>query len=138
MNFTMLSNIALAVRESSTYVPFSKDAWVYAGQMTLLGMLMVFAVLAILWMVLSIFKLLFAGKAPKEKKAERTEIVRNTAEPIGTPIAVHASNDEALIAVITAAVAAYMSEESGREVLPSGLRVVSFRRASTGRSWNTK
>ena len=45
----ILAFTALAIREDGTYTPFSADAWGYAGQMTLLGMLMVFAVLAILW-----------------------------------------------------------------------------------------
>lgn len=143
MKFTMLSNILLAIRENGTYEPFSAEAWEYSGQMTLLGMVMVFAVLAILWLVLSIFKIFFAGKTQKAQKPQKTEAVKRAVEKAAAPapaqtVATVNTRDEELIAVLTAAVAAYMSEESGTEVSVDGLRVVSFRRVSGGRSWNTK
>lgn len=43
--------------------------------------------------------------------------------------------DQALVAAITAAVRVYLEAENGGKTLPSGFRVVSFRRRRTG-SWN--
>ena len=49
MNFNYLfTSFALNLRTDGTYEPFSAEAWKYAGQMTLLGIAMVFAVLAVL------------------------------------------------------------------------------------------
>lgn len=130
-----LTNTALEVRADGTYTPFSAEAWSYAGQMTLLGMLMVFAVLALLWGILAIFKAIFAGKTPKEKKpeAEKTAPLQETP----APVAEEQSDDAELVAVITAAVAAYMSDE-GDPAANGGFRVVSFKRVREGRSWNSK
>ncbi len=137
-----MSNVAmLAARADGTYVPFSAGAWAEAGKMTLMGMLMIFAVLGILWGVLSIFKLIFAGKTekksvPKVKQAKPAPApVQKVEEVVATPH--NAANDE-LIAVLTAAVAAYMAEENGGVVSTSGFRVVSFRRVGGDRAWNSK
>lgn len=135
----MLSNFltfALEIRADGTYTPFSAEAWSYAGQMTLLGMLMIFAVLAILWGVLAIFKLVFAGKSPKkkepapapEKAAESAQSVQTATEP--------QSDDAELVAIITAAVAAYRASE-GESVSDGSFRVVSFKRVGR-RAWNSK
>ena len=137
-----LTNVALSLRADGTYVPFSVEAWKYAGQMTLLGMGMVFSVLALLWLVLAIFKLIFVGKSPKaEKKKAPAAVAKAVQESVvaveedTAPVADTA--DDELVAVITAAVAAYMAEENGG-VPVGGFRVVSFRRACGGRPWNTK
>ena len=131
----LLNNISLSVNSNGTYLPFSSEAWGYAGQMTLLGMVMVFAVLAILWLVLTLFKVVFADRSSKsEKKKESLPEVNNMASTVSD-----AHDDSELIAVITAAVATYMSEEKGENVPTDAFRVVSFRRANaTGRSWNDK
>ena len=107
-------------------------------QTPLLGLGMVFAVLSCLWGVLAIFKLVFTGrtpKAPKEVKAPVAEKKPETQAPAPAPVQ-SASDDAQLVAVITAAVAAYMAEE-GTEYA-GGFRVVSFKRVSGGRSWNSK
>ena len=128
-----------------TFAPFSAEAWSYAGQMTLLGMGMVFAVLAVLWMILGIFKLIFVGPSPKVQPSKKTEKTVGTvdvpapkapAQPKPTVnIPTEAAEDDAVIAaVITAAVAAYMAEQGVSE---NGFRVVSFKRASK-RAWNGK
>ena len=136
-----LSNVVniftLSLRENGTYTPFSAEAWEYAGQMTLLGMLMVFSVLAILWGVLVLFKLVFSPRKKKvkqteEKKEEISQAAVSTEENASEP------DDTELVAVITAAIAAYMSEESGREITTDGFRVVSFHKANNRRSWNSK
>lgn len=107
--------------------------------MTLLGMGMVFAVLGILWAVLTVFKLVFVGKSHKETKAVKTEDTapKASASPKAVakqPVAQAPAQDDAVIAaIITAAVAAYMAEQGVSE---NGFRVVSFRRANNGRAWN--
>lgn len=150
MNGLMFNSFALAVRADGTYAPFSGEAWSFAGQMTLLGMGMIFSVLAVLWGVLAIFKLIFAGKSPKEPKPQkpvRSKAVKKTEakqpddDVIAAVIAAgiqayqedQARNDTALVAILTAAVAAYRAEE-GEE---GGFRVVSFKR-SAPRAWNAK
>ena len=121
------------------FAPFSAESWSYAGQMTLLGMGMVFAVLGILWAILTVFKLVFVGKSPKETKAVKAEkpAPKASAAPKAVakqPVAQAPTQDDAVIAaIITAAVAAYMAEQGVPE---NGFRVVSFRRANNGRAWN--
>ncbi len=112
-------------------------------QTIVLGMGMVFAVLGLLWAILSVFKLVFAGKSPKEPKPQKVkpvkekpvEKVEKKAAPAPAPVAT-AQDDGALIAVITAALAAYMAE-SGEEYT-GGFRVVSFTRVRGGKPWNSK
>ena len=114
---------------------FSSERWALAGEMILIGMGMVFAVLAILWAVLAIFKLIFAKPEPKEKAEPTTK-----AEPVATPepvVAEKQTDDTELIAILTAAIAAYEAG-NGNEVAPGGFKVVSFRRANGGKAWNSK
>ena len=75
-------------------------------QMPLLGMGMIFAVLATLWAVLMLFKFIFARPEPKKK----SEPAAPKAEPVAVPepvVAPAANNDAELIAVLTAAIVAY-------------------------------
>ena len=129
---------ALAIRPDGTYTPLSGDAIKYALEMTLLGMGMIFAVLGILWGVLSIFKLVFArpkkvNKA-KEIKAEPAPEVVATPETVTAPAA---TDDGELIAILTAAIIAYEAEQNPEAPI-GNFRVVSYRRANGGRSWNAK
>ena len=116
---------------------FSVERWLYAARMTLLGMVMIFAVLGFLWGILNVFKLVMLRKnaKPKAKPAslEKKAVVVPKAEPMHES---SASDDKELIAVLTAAVAAYRSEENANGDVPSDFRVVSFRRVSNGRAWN--
>ncbi len=121
----------------------------YLWQVPLLGMLMVFAVLAILWGVLAIFKLIFVGKTPAAKKQpnpvktaapKKQESSAEAEAPdngelmaiLTAAVAAHQNNDE-IIAVLTAAVSAYRAQEGET----SGFRVVAFKRVGS-RAWNTK
>ena len=125
---------ALYVAGQDMGAAFSAERLSLAGQMTLIGMGMIFSVLALLWAVLAIFKVVFA-KPEKKKKPEAP--VAQPAPVVEETVAIAAeTNDDELIAVITAAVAAYMAQENP-DVAPSGFRVVSFRRANGGRSWNS-
>ena len=128
-------NIFALASTSGTYKAFSGEAWQFAGEMTLLGMGMVFAVLSVLMGVLMIFKLVFAKpekKAPKKAindvKTEEAPAVTQTATPV------QSTNDETLIAVITAAIAEYRASEGLGD---TGFRVVSFKRSGSGH-WNSK
>lgn len=98
-----------------------------AGQVTVIGLATVFSVLAILMAALYIFQY-FAYTLPNKKKKAAEEA--NTATP--APTATSANNDE-LIAVLTAAIAAYESA-SGNQATP--FRVVSYKRKNQKTSWN--
>ena len=135
MLFNVLTPSALAL--------FTTDAETLTmmWQTVVLGMGMVFSVLAILWAILSIFKLIFAGKSPKEPKPVKQKPIKEKpaevkAESVTAPTPA-VQDDGALIAVITAAVAAYMAE-TGEEVPVGGFRVVSFTRVRGGKPWNSK
>ena len=90
----------------------------FGGQMLLLGVATVFAVLAIIWLCLLIFKVAFQGASGKEK-----------AKPAPAPVVVEAApapvatQDEEIVAVIAAAIAMAESESSGIK-----FKVVSFKR----------
>ena len=135
MLFNVLTPSALAL--------FTTDAETLTmmWQTVVLGMGMVFAVLAILWAILSVFKIIFAGKSPKEPKPVKQKPIKEKpaeakAESVTAPTPA-VQDDGALIAVITAAVAAYMAE-TGEEVPVGGFRVVSFTRVRGGKPWNSK
>ena len=150
MNFGYLINsFALDLRVDGTYTPFSSDAWGYAGQMTLLGMGMIFTVLVLLMLVLYCFKLVFARPTSKKLKPKRAKKTKTDEEIIPVSSAVAAEevsseefvsayrdeSEEELIAVITAAVAAYREAEGIDKA--QGFRVVSFKRTGS-RAWNTR
>lgn len=100
-----------------------------------LGLATVFAVLAILWVVLLLFRVIFYHEKKAEPKAPQM--------PLQVPVTVPAKEEQApaapeedngtLIAAITAAIAAYTE---GDEEFASGFRVVSFRRAEHASPWN--
>lgn len=97
------------------------------GQVTLLGMGTVFAVLIVLWGMVELLHLILVGptKKPKVIKVVEETTTPLAAEPETVPAPVAPQTDDlALIAVITAAVAA----ASGSS--PSSFRVVSFKRAN--------
>ena len=137
----LLNIVALAIRADGTYTPFSGDAIKYALEMTLLGMGMIFAVLGILWCVLTVFKLVFAR--PSNKKEIKEEIKKEntaavaTAEVAKPAVAPAAADDSELIAILTAAIMAYEAEQNPEAPI-GNFRVVSYRRANGGRSWNAK
>ncbi len=95
-------------------------------KMILMGMGTVFAVLFIIWAVLTVFRLVMDGiKKPKKEKA-----------PVDVAVPARegddATDDGVLIAVITAAVAAYREKEAGSSGRTVPFRVVSFNRSGTG------
>lgn len=104
-----------------------------AGEVALIGLLIVFSVLAILMIALYIFQyLMYTLPKRKKEKAEAMAPAVARAEIPEAPVEAPA-DDLALIAVLTAAVAAYESEANG---YTGGFRVVSFKRKSGRTSWD--
>lgn len=111
----------------------------YALRMLIVGLGMVFVVLALLWGVLELSRVVFYDM-PRRRREEEIEAAHSKAAPAPvapTPAPVPAApaqNDDVLIAVITAAISAAMAEEG--TVPAGGFRVVSFRRATGNHPWN--
>ena len=111
----------------------------YALQGTVTGLLMVFAVLALLWGIVSLSKVIFYDiprkrKANEEKIADAvSEVLNDAAAPVQPSLP--ETDDTQLAAVITAAVAAMIESGEYKEEFAGGFRVVSFKRAS-GKKWN--
>ena len=109
----------------------------YALQRTLIGLIIVFGVLAVIWLVLSLFKVIFykdPNKKTAEKKPEPKPIAAPAPTPAPAPVAVQPVQDDgAVIAAIVAAISAMRNDEG----ITDGFRVVSFKRGSN-KPWNTK
>lgn len=102
------------------------DVFKNGGTYAIVGYLTVFAVLAIIWGVLELFHLASNGKKKKaagtETPAPAVSAPQPTEETAVAP-SVPATNDDEIVAVIAAAIAAAQSEN------PIGsFRVVSFKR----------
>ena len=91
------------------------DAAIYGLKMLLVGMLIIFSVLALLWLSLELFGCIFRKLSGTAKP-----VAEKKPEPIVAAPTV--TNDTELIAVLTAAIAAMESAPAAR------FRVVSFRR----------
>lgn len=123
------------------------DRVMYALRMLVVGLGAVFAILALLWGVMVLARVLLhdipdRNKVSKNQRknapsTDRPNVSSSPATPASVAPATSAAQDNgALIAVITAAISAAMQEEG---TLPSGgFRVVSFRRSSNGSAWNRK
>jgi Na+-transporting methylmalonyl-CoA/oxaloacetate decarboxylase gamma subunit len=114
----------------------------YALRMLIVGIGMVFVVLALLWGVLELSRVIFYDM-PRRRREEEIEAAHSkaapapvapTPAPAPAPAAAPAQNNDVLIAVITAAISAAMAEEGS--VPAGGFRVVSFRRATGNHPWN--
>ena len=114
-----------------------------ALQGTITGILMVFAVLALLTLILYISKV-FLYDIPEKKrskaKAKKEEYFENVANtvPAVEEAPVEETDDTELAAVITAAIAAMLEDEEYAEEFRGGFRVVSFKRSEKPTSWNKK
>ena len=136
MNLQTITAYALSVSPDTKFGVFSTEAILKAAEVTLLGMGMVFSVLSLLWLVLAAFKVIFAKEKKPKAKATAAEPV---VEAVPAPVSEVATTDDGeLIAVISAAIAAYRASEEGLEgEAVNGFRVVSFKRAGSGRAWNS-
>ena len=120
----MNSNLFYVLRASGR--TFAEDAK-EAGTVTLLGMVAIFGVLALLWLVIEILHRAISAKGtvsnPQAAPVQpNTPVIPTEPEVVSAT----ASEDGALIAVITAAVSAAMADEG----YTGGFRVVSFKRTS--------
>jgi len=100
-------------------------------QVTALGLGTVFLILAILWLILTIFRFVFYdipnGKKaePKAEKPAPAPAPVSEPEPELAPLAYTASDDAELVAAITAAISMVMDAPQ------TSFRVVSFRRTAS-------
>ena len=102
----------------------------------LVGMLVVFSVLALLWLILEAF----GAVARKGKKADKATPAPSMVAPAPAPVSETASteNDEEIVAAITAALAVYMEEAKVANPSINGFRVVSFKKVGSAAHWNQK
>ncbi len=82
------------------------------------GYLLVFVILALIWLILAVFGKAFAKKDEKP----RTIIIPSDPAPAPEPVAPVETDDTAVVAAIVAAISAYEGKPA------SGFRVVSFRK----------
>lgn len=121
---------------------FSSARVSYAIRMTVLGVGMIFAVLAMLWGIVAIFSAAMGHKLPKaekvkEKPAPETQKPAPAPTPVPAPAPVPAGIDPAVVAAITAAIAETIAADPAlAEQFAGGFRVVSFKRKSGKSSWN--
>ena len=111
-----MNNFMLEIKDPTSKLSFL-DALSEGGQIVLIGMGAIFAVLGIIWAVLTVFKMVFTNVNTNPKPAVIKE------EPVAAPSTVYTADAE-IVAVIAAAIAMAESEsDSGMK-----FRVVSFKR----------
>ena len=112
-----------SVFENMTFAERASEAL----RVSLLGIGMVFAVLAILWGVLEIFRYFFYDLPNKGKSKEKKPEKPQSSEPAPAPVAVvpAQTDDTELVAAITAALCVVLDKPA------TGFRVVSFRKTGT-------
>lgn len=123
----ILLSVMFAAVEGSANVPEDVLGKLgYGLQVAVIGMAIVFAILAIIMGVLYLFEYFFYTLPNKVKKAPETPAAAPVASaaPAVTLPAVSADNDEEIAAVIAAAVAAYYDQAAPT----SKYRIKSFRR----------
>lgn len=105
------------------------EALSMGGQVTGLGLLIVFAVLIILMLVLCLFRVIFYKDPSKNAKTEVKPVEEE--KPAAVPVQTNEADDEELIAVLTAAVAASLNTST------YNLRIKSYRRVNNNvPAWN--
>lgn len=103
-------------------------------QTAILGMLTVFAALAIIWGLLELFHYCFYTLPESRKSSAENEAIDPSeapavSEPEGVPEPETISDDGEVVAAIVAAITAMRSEQAeATGVAPGAFRVVSFRR----------
>lgn len=118
-----------------TALAASSDIASLGIQVPIVGMLMVFAVLTLLWGVLAVSRIFFYDlpkKRAAQSKTDENTLTDSSVAPVAPAVAV--ADDAALVAAITAAITAMRADEGCTD----GFRVVSFRRVDHARAWNRK
>jgi sodium pump decarboxylase gamma subunit len=120
MNVTLLTGGPQITQDSSIF-----DRLTLGGSTLLLGMVIVFAVLGIIFIALQIMRAVFTKNAIKAKKARKAEEAAQAATPKTAetaPVVAAAADDGAIIAAIIAAISVHTGKA------PEGFRVVSFKK----------
>lgn len=117
---------------------FSAERIEWAISVTVQGMVMIFAVLALLWGVVAIFKV-FLHDIPEKRAAKKKALAsaKTEAAPVEQPEILPAAEQEdegEIVAAITAAIAVMLQSDEYKDEFASGFRVVSFKRK--GGAWN--
>jgi len=114
-------------------IPNISDRIIVGMQTVALGMLIVFAVLASLWIILEIAGRVSSSQNQEVKaskpKAEKVEVPQ--APVVSEPASYE--NDEEVVAAITAAITLMLEAENAPV---KSFRVVSFKRTSNSAHWN--
>lgn len=95
------------------------EVTLFGGKMLLIGIAIIFVVLSLIWACLSLFKIFFHDLPAKRKVASTPVTTAQETQSIDTS----ATDNEEVVAVIAAAIAAAESQNEGAK-----FRVVSFRR----------
>ncbi|MBQ6788637.1 MAG: OadG family protein [Clostridia bacterium] len=108
-----------------------------SGRMILIVMAFVFSVIFLIWLSQTIISFVIVKLSSLERKKEAAPVPVPTQPEVIPEPAVPATDDGVTVAVITAAISAYLAAESENgEVKP--FRVVSFKRAKQGnKPWNS-
>ena len=126
MNVSLLTGSPQITQESSFF-----DRLTLGGSTLLIGMVIVFAVLGIIFIALQIMRAVFtrnaikakqARKAAKAEKATQIPEVKKEAAPAASAPVAPVADDAATVAAIIAAISAYTGKA------PEGFRVVSFKK----------
>lgn len=124
----MLRSIVDPIALASEALPETlADKAMFALENSVLGLVIVFAVLAVLFIVVKIVASIMDGR--EDKTSAKAKPAPTPTAPVApsTPAPVPQSDDGEIIAAITAAIS-LMLEAEGKD--PRGFRVVSFRRSS--------
>ena len=116
---TMLLNGGPQITADSSFM----DRLVLGGSTLLLGMVLVFAVLGIIFIALQIMRAFFTKKNTKKAiKAEAAPIAAAKAEEAAPAPVAPVTDEAAIVAAIIAAISAHTG------TAPEGFRVVSFKK----------
>ena len=125
-----LSDVAGNKEYVEQILPFA-DRLSIGWQTVVLGMIIIFSVLAILWLILEIFgRIVTRSERAAAPTATKTEEKLPDPEPTGAVD--EAENDEEIVAAITAAISLVLEAEGSQ----TAFRVVSFKRNTTPARWN--
>lgn len=123
------------------------DRFNYMGIGVLVGILVVFSVLALLWLILELFGAI-ARRGQTKSTAQKSEKLAPKAEPmtpapvapvVEAPVLQEESvvmSDDEIVAAITAALAVYLEEAGASAPSINGFRVVSFKKVGNAAHWN--
>lgn len=131
MNTAFYAVLASAGAEPVTF----SERLVYSLRMMAFGMVVVFAVLTVIWLSLTLFRVIFSA-LEKRKRSSDADGEDQSLNPMVLPPASAENAEEtgAIVAAMTAAIAFLYAEENASGEAQKSFRVVRFRKA--GGPWN--